>query len=225
MSTTQRPNSSISASTTLKGEAVTETGNDLIQHFSNGRVLTFTPFEMTTIKGFTANLVNPTHRLSPSCLLMNHIDDEDRLTIKIKLAFGNIPVKSAWARVGALISMRSYALHTPEWRQGDDAWQKDREHGARDKIVMRSNTESLVLEPPRLTKSFKMQNLVSGVANIPDEIWKPCLDFSVAAAHMIRNGEFPDFSELNRLQSLTSKTYHPTARIMSYEGQLKPAKM
>lgn len=207
------------------GQATIETGQEIIQHFENGRVLTFRPFRGSALRGFTADLVDFSHRLKPRCLLMNNIDDENRLSVEIKLAFGNIPQKTMWGKITSSIKMRSYAVDIPEWRLGDAWYKEGREIASRDKISMRSNTETLVSERDRIGNSFKMQKSLKSISEIPDELWQPCFDFSVVAANIIRSGEFPDFSALNDLEPLTGKTYHATDRVLSYRGALKPAEM
>ena len=194
--------------------------------FPNNRILLMRAFSGITIRGYIADLRDENHPLKPRCFFKHSVDDEDRISLKMKLEFFNIPKKSGiWGQVSSSLLMRAHASFNPVWRMevGEPpSGTMDIEN--RDKISIFNNTSCLVPEEePNADFSYTNRASFSSGEQIADEIWNPCFDFCTVAGNIMTTGEFPDFSVLNDLEQETQGRFEPIDRILTYSGRLKPS--
>ena len=196
--------------------------------FSNNRSLLMRAFSGHTINGFIARLIDEGHPSKPICFFKNSIDDEDRISLEVQLEFLNIPKEARWGRVSSTLLMRAYHPVVPEWRRGTyghlEPHQRAMDIDDRDKLGMSSNLSCFVPDTKiKPYSSFLMRSSIPREVEIPDNIWSPCFEFCTAAGNAMKNGEFPDFSVLNKLHPHTETVFETTENVLSYSGPLKPS--
>ena len=194
--------------------------------FSNNRALLMRAFSGITIKGYIADLRDENHPLKPRCFFKHSIDDENRISLELKLEFLKIPQDSGmWGQISSSLLMRAYTPYNPVWRmEAGESPSSAMDIENRDKISIFNNTSCFVPEEEsKANFSYAKRADIRSKEQITDDIWNPCFDFCTVAGNIMKTGEFPDFSVLNDLQQEINGRFYPIERILAYSGPLKPS--
>jgi len=190
--------------------------------FSDGKVLSLREYFP---RGYVLHLADDNHRLNPVAHFMHTVDEEDRMSVDIRLRLGKMPLSSFWGKASNSVTLRSYESHRPFWRddhEGSDQF-------ARDKMILHGNLSVCLPKDRRdafsAWNSFEFRGDMDGSGKIPDDLWKSVQEFALAAAREMQCGEFPDFSLLNRHAIINRRgdavTFAPLDDVLAYDGPLK----